>query len=93
MAYGLKCYCCGLAYTTNEFFYCIECLQKLKMMFDNAEGVIEKPGHMNHCISCGEYENRRIVYVNDVTPICEMCVADELGRYTKADAKNSQNKD
>ena len=34
-----------------------------------------------------------IVYVNKVTPICEMCVADELGRYTKADAKNSQNKD
>lgn len=88
MAFGRKCYCCGVDDpVSSESFYCKSCLVKLSKAFkDNSEGVLNFPKHIDHCISCGQWEDRRIVYTGlfsdhsgDVgMPICDKCVEEEL---------------
>ncbi len=90
MGHGLKCYCCCINDPIlNDSYYCEICLQKLSKAFkDNVYGIIDKPKHMEHCISCGEWEERRIILtgrgglfssqVGDGVPICERCVRKEL---------------
>lgn len=87
MAAGQKCYCCGIAETTDELFYCYDCLQKMKIMFDNNINVIEHPMHQEHCISCGEWENRRIVYPHQATFVCDRCVEREMKKYKDEEVK------
>lgn len=91
MAHGLKCYCCGENNTSDEFYYCLQCLKKLQIMFNSNKNLINDPQHYNHCISCGEFKNRKILYTggscsfpdhgDDGIPICNRCVEDELKRY------------
>lgn len=91
MAHGLKCYCCGTNNTSDDFYYCLECLEKLQQMFANNENVLSTPTHCDHCISCGEFENRKILWTGgskyflkhsgDGVPICDGCVEGELSRY------------
>ena len=88
MAYDRPCYDCGdRSPIKPELYYCKDCLQKLKYMLDNGEGVLEEPTAGDHCISCGQYENRRILYTGKSTlfskhagdgiPICDRCVEQE----------------
>ena len=91
MAFGKKCYCCGKVYPRDDLFYCDECLMKLSKAFETGEGVVFNPKHYDHCISCGEYKNRKIVYTGntglfpthpkDSVPICDNCVQEELKKY------------
>lgn len=60
MAFGEKCYCCGKVYPRDDLFYCEECLMKLSKAFETGEGVVFNPKHYDHCISCGEYKNRKM---------------------------------
>ncbi len=86
-----KCYCCGINEISSEFFYCIACLKKLKEMFDNNENIIDNPNGTEHCISCGKFENRKILWTGNSTyfsnhngdgiPICSICVESELKKY------------
>ncbi len=86
-----KCYCCGINEISSEFFYCIECLKKLKEMFDNNENIIDNPNGTEHCISCGKFDNRKILWTGnsryfsnhngDGIPICSICVESELKKY------------
>ena len=86
-----KCYCCGINEISDEFFYCIDCLKKLKEMFDKNENIIDNPNSTEHCISCGEFENRKILWTGnsrcfpnhhgDGIPICNICVESELKKY------------
>ena len=86
MAHGLKCYCCSQKEKSDAYYYCQDCLFKLKNMFGvnravfyNKEyKIIENPHHSEHCISCGEFENRRII---DEMFICDKCVELELLQY------------
>lgn len=89
MAFDRKCYCCG----RNEpalpaLFYCKECLLSLSDIFKhNGPGILERPRHADHCISCGEWQDRRILYTGrtgrfpahpgDGIPICDHCVDEE----------------
>jgi len=83
MAHGLKCYCCGQAPTSEAHYYCRDCLAKLHIMFETNRAVLngvayeimENPHHSNHCVSCGEHENRRII---DALLICDKCVETEF---------------
>ena len=91
MAYDLKCYCCGNKFTSNDFYYCLECLVKLNEMFEKNVNVVKEPNYSNHCISCGEFENRKILYngnseyfpeiKGEGVPICDICVKEELNKY------------
>jgi len=86
VAYGRKCYCCWKNATSETHYYCYECIQKLKLMFDNNKAdfgnkyfeILDNPEHYDHCISCGEYENRRII---DIKHVCDKCVIEELIDY------------
>ncbi|MDP4091980.1 MAG: hypothetical protein Q8920_01315 [Bacillota bacterium] len=86
MAHSLKCYCCWKNATSNTHYYCFKCIKKLKKMFDNNIAdfgdkcfeILENPHHSSHCISCGEFEDRRII---DVKCICNKCVMEELLAY------------
>ena len=89
--FGIKCYCCGKVYPKDNLFYCEECLIKLGNAFETGQGVILNPEHCEHCISCGEYEDRQIVHTGntglfpthprDTLPICDKCVQEELKKY------------
>ena len=91
MMFGSRCYCCGKVYPKDTFFYCEECLVKLDKAFETGQGVILNPEHHDHCISCGEYAERQIVYTGntglfpahpkDMLPICDKCVQKELEKY------------
>lgn len=92
MAYGRKCYCCGETYPAfSPLYYCKACLMKLEQAFAAGRGVLPQPKHSDHCISCGEYEDRKILYTGETgffpaqlgggVPICEKCVREELGLY------------
>lgn len=91
--FGRKCYCCGKVYPKENLFYCKECLAKISKAFETEQGVILTPKHSDHCISCGEYEGRRIIYTCDsgffpkhpknTLPICNKCVEKELEEYKK----------
>ena len=69
MAHGSNCYCCWNNKTSDIHYYCYDCLLKLKNIFatnravfgDSEYGIIENPHHSEHCISCGEFESRRII--------------------------------
>lgn len=60
----------------------------MKKAFEIGKGVILTPQHYDHCISCGQYEDRRIVYTGqtglfpihfgDGLPICDKCVQEEF---------------
>ena len=99
MAFGKKCYCCEEVYPKDVLFYCEECLMKLSKAFKTGEGVVLNPKHYDHCISCGEYENRKIVYTGntrlfpthpkDSVPICDKCVQEELKNTEKSECKFS----
>jgi predicted nucleic acid-binding Zn ribbon protein len=86
MAHGLKCYCCGENITSDTHYYCYNCVKILKNMFDTNIAdfggeyfeILENPHPSSHCISCGEFENRRII---DVRHICDKCVIEELIAY------------
>lgn len=91
MAFGRKCYCCGVGDPVSpKLFYCKSCLMKLSQAFkDNGEGVLSFPKQMDHCVSCGQWEDRHIVYTGYTglfpghsgtvgMPICEKCVEEEL---------------
>ncbi|MGY3777081.1 hypothetical protein [Isobaculum melis] len=85
-----NCYCCGIKKTTNENDYCDSCLKSLSRIFStNAVAIEDKPVHADHCISCGQWENRRILWTGrtayfnhpgDGVPICEWCIQEELGK-------------
>lgn len=91
MAFGLPCYCCGIAKTSEDHFYCKECLVKLEYAFECKKGVVALPIHPDHCVSCGEFEDRVILWTGktDVfsskdgygVPICKECVQEELLMY------------
>ena len=88
MAFGKKCYCCGNVYPKDNLYYCEECLMKLNKAFETGKGVLYNPKPYDHCISCGQYEDRKIVYTGntgffpdhprDMSPICDKCVQEEL---------------
>lgn len=90
MAVGRKCYCCGINEPVSpELFYCKPCLLLLSEIFKNKSlGILEGPRHYDHCISCGEWEGRQILYTGrtgrfpshpgDGVPICDHCVEEEL---------------
>lgn len=90
MAYGLKCYCCGInAPVSSELYLCKSCLLLLSEKFqEKSSDILENPKHFNHCVCCGEWENRRIVYTGSIkifsehagdgVPICDRCVEEEL---------------
>ena len=87
MANGMKCYCCGEKETTDKYYFCYECVKKLKGIFDrNSFEVFENPPYAHHCNSCGENENRRIVCI-DFAFICNKCVEMELSQYEKKRTK------
>lgn len=90
MAYGLKCYCCGVNKPNSpELYYCKSCLLILSKAFEaNNKGILRNPQHYDHCISCGEWEDRRIIWTGHTAlfpsikgagvPICECCIKEEL---------------
>ena len=89
VAYGRKCYCCGERDPArSELYYCRNCLLRLEQAFASGGGVLSRPRHWDHCISCGEFEDRRILYTGrtgvfpaqagDGVPICDRCVEEEL---------------
>lgn len=91
MAFGRKCYCCGVDDPVSpELFYCKSCLVRLAKAFkDNSKGVLNFPKHIDHCVSCGQWEGRHIVYTGytglfpdhsgDIgIPICNKCVEAEM---------------
>lgn len=45
------------------------------------ENIVSNPGWGNHCIICGEYEERKIVDLPDCGPICDICIKEESDRY------------
>ncbi|OJG98356.1 hypothetical protein RV18_GL003257 [Enterococcus termitis] len=58
----------------------------LSIFKSNAVGIEEFPEHVDHCILCGEWENRRIIWTGNTgafdhegsgIPICEKCILDE----------------
>ena len=78
MAHGLKCYCCGIT-ETGDRYYCYECLKKLKAIFESeCCNILETTHHSQHCNSCGEWENRRII---EEVHVCDKCVKQELLEY------------
>jgi len=95
MAYGLKCYCCGVnTPASSELFLCRSCLLILYKKFqEDSPDILESPKHFDHCICCGEWENRRIVYTGSIkafsehggdgAPICDRCVEEELNLLSK----------
>lgn len=86
MAFGRKCYCCGEAETSDTHFYCYSCVKELNEMFIKNRAVfgskhyeiLDNPLYSDHCVSCGEHTNRRII---DVWHICEKCISNELAEY------------
>ncbi len=91
MAFRKKCYCCDEAYPNANLFYCKKCLDLLSKAFETGQGVLSNPEDMDHCVSCGEYEDRQIVYTGNsgffpthpkgFIPICSKCVQTELEKY------------
>ena len=91
--FGRKCYCCGEVYPKENLFYCEECLIKIRKAFETEQGVVVHPKETDHCISCGEYDGRRIVYTGnsgffpkhpkDTLPICNKCAEKERKEYAK----------
>lgn len=83
-----NCYCCGVNKTIKENYYCHSCLKVLYWIFNtNIVGIENKPAHAEHCISCGQWENRRILWTGrtgyfnhqgDGVSICEWCVHEEF---------------
>jgi len=45
---------------------------------DEKYEIIENPPHSNHCVSCGQHENRKII---DGLFICDKCVEREIRVY------------
>ena len=90
MAHGRKCYCCGENEPIQEVsYYCQSCLLKLsKILNTNERGIISKANYSEHCGSCGQWENIRIImtgntidfshHQGDGIPICENCVIEEM---------------
>jgi hypothetical protein len=96
MAYGMNCYCCGVNPTSEEHFYCCDCLVKLdkilrgiEMCFNGEEvNIYINPSHAYHCVSCGEHDNRRIIVSQAYAWfICDKCVESELLQYVLEDRK------
>lgn len=66
---------------------------KLNKALKTRQGVVSNPEHQDHCISCGDFENRQIIYTGntglfpthpkDTVPICDKCVQKELKKYNK----------
>ena len=93
-----RCYCCGLRNVQGEHYYCLDCLSKLQRLFvEDGPGIVKNPQHQEHCISCGQWEERRILWTGrtgvfdhagDGVPICEKCVAEEVACYSLAAQKH-----
>lgn len=83
------CYCCGERFAEGDGYYCRDCLLKLKRLFaQESPGIVAEPKLQEHCISCGQWEERRILWTGqtglfdhegDGVPICEKCVEEEWG--------------
>ena len=80
MAHGLKCYCCGVN-ATGDRYYCHQCLKELQDIFNtDSYEILHKPDSTEHCNSCGEWENRKII--NKLCSyICDKCVVEKLLQY------------
>ena len=84
------CYWCGEQPAEGSGYYCRDCLVTLQRLFDDGgPGIVETPAFWEHCISCGQWEDRRILWTGrtgafahggDGVPICDKCVAEEFDR-------------
>jgi late competence protein required for DNA uptake (superfamily II DNA/RNA helicase) len=74
----MECFVCGKV--LNSGFLCDEHAMQLHGMLNNEESIVMDSTWKNHCMICGEYENRRIVYLPDAGYFCEYCILEEFKR-------------
>jgi len=81
MAHDLKCYLCWKNETSDNHYYCYDCIQVLKRHLDLNINFVKNVQYADHCVSCGQFENRKIILMNEVVLICEICIMSELSDY------------
>lgn len=78
-----ECYACGKKIQNG--YLCKEHAFELRSMLENNDSVIEHPDHRYHCIICGEYEDRKIVYYKGLIFICDKDIEEEFTNYSSSE--------
>lgn len=77
----MECYVCSKELA--EGYLCEEHSELLYQMLINGQSVILNPDWKNHCLICGEYDDRVIVDFSLAGPFCNKDIISEWERYQK----------
>lgn len=76
------CYICGEPLTIEGVWLCKEHAHFLKIGFESGwPGLIKNPEFAHHCMICGEWENRQILYPENEAPYCNICMKTAVTAY------------
>lgn len=75
------CYICNEQVTVKDIWLCKEHAFNLNRHFESGFCLIKKPEFANHCMICGEWENRIILQIPDNAPYCNVCIDNAINAY------------
>lgn len=70
----MECYVCSKK--LDKEYLCEQCVNLILKMLEANTHVISNPKWENHCLICGEYEDRVIIDVPNCGPICGKCLSE-----------------
>jgi hypothetical protein len=68
----MECFICSEKLKKRHL--CNQCSNLVDKMLETKSNIIKNPEWINHCLICGEYEERVIVDVSNCGPICDKCI-------------------
>ena len=78
-----KCIICNVKLVHSGVFLCERHTNKLEDNYKTEENIITTPTFKEHCMICGEWENRIIINYPEWNYICNVCLKNALDNYVE----------
>jgi len=75
----MECFVCSME--LNEGYLCEKHAKILVEMLEKSDGIVEMPQWIDHCLICGQYEDRVIVEYPNCGCFCNKDIWAEWDRY------------
>lgn len=74
-----ECYVCGKKLSNG--YLCDDHILELVQMLNLNVDVMKEHDFRHHCIICGQFEERKIIYYKGLTFICSVCIDEHKNKY------------